>query len=247
MATLWYWLEEQVENGPIPFSALVNKVRDRALNEDDLVRPAYSHTWQAAGSVIGLFQMARREEHFRTAFGSISQPLPPDALENTTIAKGNGSSDVQRAIGPEMSSAPVPSSATQTPSSVEALALIANLKSKAIADAVTEMTRKHRKAGKSLIWAQMGIRLSQACSTHVRHLALSIAIALVTASTIAAWSNTHSMRHPSQLMAARRLTTFPFWGECTVLQHTLLTANVTMVAGCTVYCALTYCTLMSPQ
>lgn len=35
-------------------------VRDRVLDEDDLVRPDYSQEWQTTDSVVGLFHMARR-------------------------------------------------------------------------------------------------------------------------------------------------------------------------------------------
>jgi len=62
MATQWYWRERetQAEKGPISFQDLVGLVRDHHLDEDDLVRPHYTRTWQTTDSVVGLYPMAQR-------------------------------------------------------------------------------------------------------------------------------------------------------------------------------------------
>ncbi|MCX7397700.1 MAG: DUF4339 domain-containing protein [Planctomycetales bacterium] len=60
MATNWYWRGNDGEQGPYTFQTLASMLRDKILNEDDLVRPSYSAEWQTTDSVIGLFNMAKR-------------------------------------------------------------------------------------------------------------------------------------------------------------------------------------------
>lgn len=60
MATQWYWRDGEVEQGPVSFPDLTEKIRDHSLNEDDLVRPHYSKVWQTTDSVVGLYYMANR-------------------------------------------------------------------------------------------------------------------------------------------------------------------------------------------
>jgi hypothetical protein len=60
MATQWYWQEQEAVHGPVSFQELVGMVRDRLLDEDDLVRPHYSPEWQTTDTVVGLYPMAQR-------------------------------------------------------------------------------------------------------------------------------------------------------------------------------------------
>ncbi|MBS0201414.1 MAG: DUF4339 domain-containing protein [Planctomycetes bacterium] len=60
MATQWYWREGETELGPISFPELTEMIRQHTLNEDDLVRPHYSKTWQTTDTVVGLYYMANR-------------------------------------------------------------------------------------------------------------------------------------------------------------------------------------------
>lgn len=67
MATNWYWRQGEQEEGPVSFRELALMVRDRVLNEDNLVRPDYSKEWQTADLVVGLFYMAGRVAALREA------------------------------------------------------------------------------------------------------------------------------------------------------------------------------------
>lgn len=60
MATQWYYLQNDLELGPIPYSDLIELVHGEIIQEDDLVRPDWQDEWQRADSVVGLFYMARR-------------------------------------------------------------------------------------------------------------------------------------------------------------------------------------------
>lgn len=60
MATQWYWRDGDATNGPVSFQELAWLVRDRVLNEDDLVRPEYYPEWQTTDTVVGLYYMAQR-------------------------------------------------------------------------------------------------------------------------------------------------------------------------------------------
>ncbi|MBC8117599.1 MAG: DUF4339 domain-containing protein, partial [Candidatus Saccharimonas sp.] len=83
MATQWYWRAEEMTCGPVSFQELVGMVRDRALDEDDLVRPDYTQEWQTTDTVVGLFYMARRTP--------VPREVAPDAV--SVIPNGDGLDD----------------------------------------------------------------------------------------------------------------------------------------------------------
>lgn len=59
MSTQWYYQVRGGELGPLPCRELVRLVRAGRIAEEDLVRGAHLPDWQPAGSVVGLFYMAR--------------------------------------------------------------------------------------------------------------------------------------------------------------------------------------------
>ncbi|MDB5347798.1 MAG: hypothetical protein JWP89_6175 [Schlesneria sp.] len=82
MATRWYWRDAEGVNGPISFQELAAMIRDRALNEDDLVRPHYSKEWQTADSVVGLYYMAHRVPTIRDLpVDTADEPVVPSSKE----------------------------------------------------------------------------------------------------------------------------------------------------------------------
>lgn len=86
MATQYYWQVGQETGGPIPFQDLAGLVRDRIINEDDLVRPTYSKEWQTADSVVGLFYMAQRVP--------VPRPEPPPVPDLDLIPEADPVADL---------------------------------------------------------------------------------------------------------------------------------------------------------
>lgn len=100
MATEWYWIENGEEKGPVPFRDLVLLVQKCILNEDDLVRPHHSNTWEKAHHVVGLFYMARRVAmpHGGASVPSSSTPANEQALTGFDCG-GQGSAAITEYAG----------------------------------------------------------------------------------------------------------------------------------------------------
>ena len=83
MATEWYWMRQDEEQGPVSFRELAMLVQQRVVNELDLVRTGgLSQKWEKAYRVPGLFYMAQRvaEPPPETIC-----PDPPDFAEATAL------------------------------------------------------------------------------------------------------------------------------------------------------------------
>ena len=99
MSPLWYWLERDqqnrnVEKGPVSFEDLVEMIRNRTLNEQDLVHSGDGQDWQRTDTVPELFAMAER-----TPVASQESPLevtvPP---AETSGPRDNAAKGVNRRI-----------------------------------------------------------------------------------------------------------------------------------------------------
>src|SRR5437870_321391 len=77
MASQYFIQRAGEESGPFGFKELVTFVRDGKLVHSDQVRFSWTHDWQRADSLVGLFHMAQKSSE------ELAQPEAPPAGTNS--------------------------------------------------------------------------------------------------------------------------------------------------------------------
>lgn len=244
MATSYYYRRDRIDHGPVAFRDLVLLVRSGQIGPDDFVCSDWADDWQPAGTIVGLFHMAGRDdviakwEAERRAEAERLAEME-SLLDGLTFENNAGNAAAGDIVAPEpaLSLSQLPNRSTDEAEDWKAERLRRQIQATAdAAVASAEARDKARQPG----WVRRTV--STVFSRSSFHVAVRWGFAFLVANLVAwgilSWSETELQRYPSRKMMQADLKIFPIWGTCSPNEFAFLLIDVMIASGAAAYGAM---------